>query len=300
KVEVIPLLDKDATKANLLAALKRLAGEAASTSPPASAPSAAAPRPGTRRTPAASRPASAPQSSTAAKASSLSAVLAKLQPAQPEDAVFVYYAGHGTASGPRFYLIPHDLGYTGSRTEIDEAGLKAILEHSISDRDLEQAFEKIDAGRLLLVIDACNSGQALEAEEKRRGPMNSKGLAQLAYEKGMYVLTAAQGYQAALEAAQLGHGYLTYALVEEGLKTPSADSSPKDGSVVVREWLDYATLRVPQMQEQGMQDARKLGRNLAIVEGEEKIEDVAQRALQRPRVFYRREPEAQPLVVARP
>lgn len=48
--------------------------------------------------------------------------------------------------------------------------------------------------------------------------MNSKGLAQLAYEKGMYILTAAQSYQAALEAAQLGHGYLTYALVEEGLK----------------------------------------------------------------------------------
>jgi uncharacterized caspase-like protein len=269
KVEVISFLDQDATKSNLLAALKRLAGEGL----PASA---------------------------STKASSQLASLAKLAPAQPEDAVFVYYAGHGTASGPRFYLIPHDLGYTGSRTEIDEAGLKAILDHSISDRDLEQAFEKIDAGRLLLVIDACNSGQALEAEEKRRGPMNSKGLAQLAYEKGMYVLTAAQGYQAALEAAQLGHGYLTYALVEEGLKTPSADSSPKDGNVVVREWLDYATLRVPQMQEQGMQDARKLGRNLAIVEGEEKIDDVAQRSLQRPRVFYRREPEAQPLVVAKP
>ena len=36
--------------------------------------------------------------------------------------------------------------------------------------------------------------------------MNSKGLAQLAYEKGMYILTAAQSYQAALEAAQFGHG----------------------------------------------------------------------------------------------
>jgi hypothetical protein len=70
--------------------------------------------------------------------------------------------------------------------------------------------------------------------------------------------------------------------------------------VVVREWLDYATLRVPQMQEQGMQDARKLGRNIAMVEGEEKIEAVAQRSLQRPRVFYRRDPEAQPLVVAKP
>src|SRR3989440_10012305 len=97
--------------------------------------------------------------------------------------------------------------------------MQNILSHSISDEELEAAVEGIDAGQMLLVIDACNSGQALEAEEKRRGPMNSKGLAQLAYEKGMYILTAAQSYQAAKEAAKLGHGFLTYALVEEGLKT---------------------------------------------------------------------------------
>src|SRR5947209_12026289 len=87
-------------------------------------------------------------------------------------------------------------------------------------------------------------GQALEAEEKRRGPMNSKGLAQLAYEKGMYILTAAQSYQAALEAAQLGHGLLTYALVDEGMKAMAADEEPKDGVLQAREWLDYATERV--------------------------------------------------------
>src|SRR5205807_248658 len=121
---------------------------------------------------------------------------------QPEDTVIVYFAGHGTALQKRFYLIPHDLGYDGPRTRLNEAGLQTILAHSISDIELDQAFEKIDAGKILLVIDACNSGQALEAEEKRRGPMNSKGLAQLAYEKGMYVLTAAQSYQAAQEAAR--------------------------------------------------------------------------------------------------
>ena len=88
---------------------------------------------------------------------------------------------------------------------------------------------------MLFVIDACNSGQALEAEEKRRGPMNSKGLAQLAYEKGMYILTAAQSLHEAKEATQLGHGLLTYSLVEEGLKQTLADDEPKDGTVTVRE-----------------------------------------------------------------
>ncbi|HEY0432080.1 MAG TPA: caspase family protein, partial [Pyrinomonadaceae bacterium] len=164
RVEVVQLLNENATKANILSALQRLAGLAG-------APSLkAGPFDGLKR-------------------------------AEPEDTVIIYFAGHGTAQAQRFYLIPHDLGYTGDRTKLNEPGLQAILDHSISDIELERAVEGLDAGHLLLVIDACNSGQALEAEEKRRGPMNSKGLAQLAYEKGMYILTAAQSYQAALEAA---------------------------------------------------------------------------------------------------
>ena len=257
RVEVVPLLDQDATKANILAAIKRLAGE---TGPPSLK---AGPLDGLKR-------------------------------AEPEDTVVIYFAGHGTAQAQRFYLIPHDLGYTGDRTKLTEQGLNTMLAHSISDVELEAAVEGLDAGHLLLIIDACNSGQALEAEEKRRGPMNSKGLAQLAYEKGMYILTAAQSFQAALEAAQLGHGYLTYALVEEGMKTPVADTTPKDGLVIVREWLDFATERVPQMQEQKMSQGRGLGvEEITFAEGEK-------RTVQRPRVFYRRELEANPLVITKP
>ena len=261
-VEVISLLNEQATKENVLGALRRLTG--ADTTPTLKA-----------------------------------GPLDKLKRAEPEDAVVIYFAGHGTAQGQRFYLIPHDLGYTGDRNSLDEAGLKSILTHSISDQELEDAVEGIAASSLLMVIDACNSGQALEAEEKRRGPMNSKGLAQLAYEKGMYILTAAQSYQAALEAAELGHGLLTYALVEEGLKTAAADNEPKDGAVNAREWLDFATERVPQMQEEKMKEGRGLGLNIAFTEGEQKIADPDKRSVQRPRVFYRREMEANPLVVAK-
>ena len=263
-VEVVPLLNDQATKENILGALHRLAGV-----------DTAAPT---------------------LKAGPLD----KLKRAEPEDAVIIYFAGHGTAQGQRFYLIPHDLGYPGARDALDDAGLKSILAHSISDQELEDAVEGIAATSMLMVIDACNSGQALEAEEKRRGPMNSKGLAQLAYEKGMYILTAAQSYQAALEAAELGHGLLTYALVEEGLKTAAADNEPKDGVVNAREWLDFATERVPQMQEEKTKELRGLGLNIAFTEGEQKIADPEKRSVQRPRVFYRREMEANPLVVAKP
>ena len=184
------------------------------------------------------------------------------------------------------------------------ADCRLFLKRSISDGELEQVLEGVDASQLLeiMVIDACNSGQALEAEEKRRGRMNSKGLAQLAYEKGMYILTAAQGYQAALESSQLGHGYLTYALVEEGLKTTAADAMPKDNLVIVREWFDFAAERVPQMQEAKM-TARGLtlqGTSPAPENTEKKITVAARISdVQRPRVFYRRELEPQPFIVAK-
>lgn len=220
------------------------------------------------------------------------AAIAKMRGAQPEDAVIVYFAGHGTAKGPRFYLVPHDLGYAGPRAGVDAAAVDTILAHSISDEDIERAMEGVDAGKLLMVIDACNSGQALEAEERRRGPMNSKGLAQLAYEKGMFILTAAQSYQAALEAAQLGHGYLTYTLIDEGLGKALADRDAKDGQITVREWFDYATERVPEMQQQNT------GTRL-LLEIDDKATSVdTVRNLQRPRAFYRR--ESVPVVIARP
>ncbi|MGQ0703071.1 MAG: caspase family protein [Gemmatimonadales bacterium] len=263
-VRTVTLQDQSATRANILRALDRLSGRA-------SGPSLAG------------EP----------------AAVAGLRQAEPEDVVYVYFAGHGTAVGPRFYLIPHDLGYAGPRDQLDQQGLQTILDHSISDVELERALEPLDAGHVVLVIDACNSGQALEAEEKRRGPMNSKGLAQLAYEKGMFVLTAAQSYQAALEAAQLGHGYLTFALIEEALKTPAADTDPPDGSVDVREWLQYPTERVPELQQARLVQARELRHDLLFVPGDESITDIARRTLQRPRVFYRREADVTPLVITR-
>ncbi|MFZ0746120.1 MAG: caspase family protein [Terracidiphilus sp.] len=240
RVEVVPIYDGDATKANILSAFSDLAAKA-----------------------------------------------------QPEDVVLVFIASHGTAYQGHFYLVPHDIGYSGSRTHLDSNALQTILNHSISDRDLEQAFEGLDAGRLLLVLDACNSGQALEAEEKRQGPMNSKGLAQLAYEKGMYILTASQSYQAAQEASELGHGLLTYALIEEGLEKGAADFEPKDGQISAREWLSYASKRVPEIQFDKIQQFRNLRRDFSFAE------DTEGRRSQQPRLFYRRELEDSPWIIAR-
>ena len=255
QTEVIHLKDEEATKSNLLIALSLLAGDTSLIPPDAPA------------------------------------IFKTLKKAQPEDNLVIFFAGHGMAYANRFYLLPFDLGYQGERARLKETAVRDIASHSISDREFEQSLERVDAGHIVMVLDACQSGQALEADERRRGPMNSKGLAQLAYEKGMFILTAAQSYQSALEAAEFGHGLLTYALLLQGLEQAKADHKPKDGVVVLDEWLDYATDSVPRVH------ADHLSRAIGLEKGGSDRANAEQR-LQRPRVFYRRELAAHPWVIS--
>jgi hypothetical protein len=158
----------------------------------------------------------------------------------PSDAIFLFFAGHGITLGNRFYLVPHNVA--ASRTDVRAS--------AVSDEDLELALESIDAREIVIVIDSCYSGQLLESEEARLGPLNARGLAHLAYHKGMKLLVAAQAQQQAVEASRLGHGVLTFALVDEGLGSTAreADTDPKNGVVDLSEWLGRAALRVPEIQ----------------------------------------------------
>jgi hypothetical protein len=92
---------------------------------------------------------------------------------------------------------------------------------------------------------------------------------------------------------QFGHGLLTFALVEEGLKTPAAEASP-GAELGVREWLDYAARRVPELQRTLMSQFRTLEHG-----SEQAASESQEFATQQPRVFYRREPEIQPLIIAK-
>jgi WD40 repeat protein len=101
----------------------------------------------------------------ATKANILGALSQLATKAQPEDAVILYFAGHGLAQGGQFYLIPHDLG--NAPIPANAEGLAALdpmlAARGISDKELAQAFEGVDAGQMAMIIDACNSGQALGA-----------------------------------------------------------------------------------------------------------------------------------------
>ncbi len=231
--------------------------------------------------------------------------LAKIKQAQPEDGLIIYFAGHGQSDKDRFYLIPHDgipATFTGTgnaspaeqqrlliqgKSLVAAGELEQLFRQSLSDLDLEQLLEAVNAGKVLMVIDACNSGQALEAEEKRRGPMNSRGLAQLAYEKGMNILTASLSFQSALESKKLNHGLLTFALLE-GMEKGDKNN---DQAINDREWLEYGNVTVPLLQ--GIKEKERL-----LVQGKNAKPVTQESDVQIPRIFYRCELESIPLVIA--
>ena len=117
------------------------------------------------------------------------------------------------------------------------------------------------------------------------GPMGSRGLGQLAYDKRMRILAASQVDEYAVETEQTELGLLTYALVHEGLERRQADYKPKDGVIQLSEWLGYAVLRVPRLYREwkdgSLEGGRKLGRGLLRFDGPVGTSD----ALQHPQLF---------------
>lgn len=234
----------------------------------------------------------------ATKRNILAALARIARRAEPEDAVFIFFAGHGMAHAGRFTILPYDLGYPGPRAEVSLDGIETLAAHGVSDIDLARALEQIDARDIVLVIDACQSGQAL-GDDKRIGPLNAKGLAQLAYDKGMYVLAAAQSYQAALEAPYYGHGLLTEALVVDALHRRSAAPSGGTGVLLLQPWFTFAQRRVPELQQRLILRGSAKGIFVAFVAGEARGASPFDRRLQRPRIYFPRSSSERPFPIAR-
>lgn len=162
--------------------------------------------------------------------------------ATPDDLVLFSFSGHGLLDGGEFYFFTSDIGAGNSR-EVTPA----LLQSALSGNELMAALEAVDAGWMVMIVDACQSAGALTTDGFKPGPMGSRGLGQLAWDKKMFYLSASQAEQFALESDRLNHGYLTYSLAKEGLASGQADHFPKDRQVSLREWLGYGVKRVPQL-----------------------------------------------------
>lgn len=138
----------------------------------------------------------------------------------------------------------------GPKTPQD-AITEELQRNSLSSDMLSGWLREVDAGELVMVVDSCHSAATVEAEGFKPGPMGSRGLGQLAYDKGMRILAASKSKESALERGGVEHGLLSYALVEEGLVKGLADFQPKDGKILVGEWLAYGEQEVPKLFQEG-------------------------------------------------
>ncbi len=162
----------------------------------------------------------------------------KLRRATPEDLVLVSFSSHGYADERgNFYLFASDAGTSSN--------LSDVLARAISSDELGAWLRDVDAGELIMVVDACHSAASVQGVGFKPGPMGSRGLGQLSYDKGMRILTSTQADDIALESALVEQGLLTYALTRDGLESARADFKPNDGRITFAEWLAYGVERVP-------------------------------------------------------
>jgi WD40 repeat protein len=210
----------------------------------------------------------------------------KVRKAEPEDLVLIFYASHGERDAQgNFYLFPYDIGEGSGKRFTEE-----VKKRCISNGDLSYWLSDVDAGDLVLIVDACHSG-AVPGEGFKPGPMTSRGMGQLAYDKGMRILAATQADELALEVdykeqqKQIQQGLLTYALVEEGLEAEQAKSKPEDKEITLSSWLNYGVQRVPSLHKELQAKALEGKGGQVEVRVASRGREALQETLQQPQLF---------------
>lgn len=161
-----------------------------------------------------------------------------------QDLLIVYYAGHGVVSDhagtAEFFLVLHDVTQLYGKPE-------QLQQRAISASEIRALTQGINAQKQLFLLDACQSGAALESAATKRGVEEERAIAQLARSTGTFWITASGSTQFATEIEKLGHGIFTYAILE-GMDG-KADGN-KDGKLTVRELSSYIEEQVPLLTEQ--------------------------------------------------
>lgn len=171
--------------------------------------------------------------------------LVKFQSSIKQNDIFIfYYAGHGTMTSASekdpavFHLVPYNVTNLYSNDVVKEKGISTL--------ELQKISKDISAQKQLFVIDACQSGGAVEGLASR-GALNEKEMANLARTTGTYFLTASGSDQLAGEFAALGHGVFTYSILQAF--TGLADGVNKDNKVSVKELSLFVENNVPELSE---------------------------------------------------
>lgn len=122
--------------------------------------------------------------------------LGVLSEAGPQDTVVFFLAGHGVNQGAEYYFLPRDTRMTGDLMEPSTV---------ISWKFIQEAMVKT-AGRRILLIDTCHSGNAF-----------NQRLAKDSRDGYILLMSATDAESVSYEQPEWGHGAFTLALLQ-GLK----------------------------------------------------------------------------------
>ena len=189
------------------------------------------------------------------------ALFVKLQSADWDDLVVIYFAGHGAPDPGRpdnLYLLPTD------------SDLNQLAATGFPMWDVKTALRRqISSERVLVIADACHSAGTADGDTVGGGESNaiSGGFAQLFTPSRRLMMTAADTNEFAQEDARWnGNGVFTHFLLD-GLK--GAADADGDGIVTFTEVFDHVSKNVRQATS-GQQNPQKSGFGdipLAIVVG---------------------------------
>lgn len=179
----------------------------------------------------------------ATKAGILAALKDLASKAAPQDGFVLFLAGHGTLVGDVFFYLPQDADVSSEETT-RATGLSAV--------ELAEAVSAVPAVKQLVVLDACHSGASANLMGRFRDTVGlPKAQQWLARSAGTFLIAAASPEQKAGEVKQLGHGVLTYTILES-IK-PDRAPAGKDGIVTVNSLLRFVSDEVPRLSEQYLQ-----------------------------------------------
>ncbi|MBU0482620.1 MAG: caspase family protein [Proteobacteria bacterium] len=162
----------------------------------------------------------------------VSKMLADMEGIPARDTIVLYFAGHGETVGDEWFYIPYDMGALK-----DEQGIRA---KGISSKILQEHLGNSQAQRIVLLLDACKSGAAMQAfaafEDQRPFSLLSRAT-------GIHIAAASTSQQYASELEELGHGVFTFTLLNA--LDGQADLQPSDGRISVQEVLAYINEQMP-------------------------------------------------------
>lgn len=160
------------------------------------------------------------------------AAMRELRQAPVQDVAVVYLAGHGVSYEDEWYFIPSEL--------VRPDDPRHLTAEALSSAEISAELTALAANRVLLIIDACQSGGAVDPVKPFQG---MRALRMLARNVGVHILAATDRDQYAVELEDLGHGIFTYALLK-GLEG-YGDFAPRDGLVSVQEAMRFVEQSVP-------------------------------------------------------